>query len=621
MMKKRKSTFIAFFCALVLSINTAISTGAVSNLNYEKLKSENVVFLTEGQGDTNVGDGTIKNPYRNIKTALSNVEDGGTIKIVGTFNYWRYEEHHTKLPRPLIINKEVTFEGVNENSVFLTRAPIQLASDVTFRNIKMEFWASNELMPGVPDSGLPGEPVDEGVNFRSGRSIYLAGNTLTMDNVDTRIPTVSFQQRYRPYINGGTFLDEGATGPKSVLNVINPNSGTEFAGIYAGDYWKERNYPVELNIMGKVLDKTIHTGGIIEPFRGDVEVNIYKGANSSIIDMNKHNGNVDVNIKENAFLVDADFTGIRNLTIESKAKVSLGNSKEFNIDNITLKRDGLLDLRKVTGNAIVKDDFIGDTTSNPNEDILGGAIFLHDNQILDVMGDVIGITRLNSYSNYEFDKVPLKDNHIYVKAKENTKGDFKIYPGYIQSDYRLEKSINDSRTIWTAIRDKSIFKEFRWNGSENDNIIKPEEDKDYIYPIDFIDENDKIYKPVGEDWNQFTFTLTKPDGTILDDNNYWDFDLGVYLDEVGVVINIYNTSFSGELNLTVSHESGQSITKKVQIGETTKPPVTMVDLAKVAERYNLKKGQPKFDDKYDLNKDDIIDIYDIVIVAKDIEVN
>ena len=215
-------------------------------------------------------------------------------------------------------------------------------------------------MPGVPDSGLPGEPVDEGINFRSGRSIYLAGNTLTMDNVDTRIQTISFQERYRPYISGGTFLDEGTTGPKSVLNVVNPNSGTEFAGIYAGDYWKERSYPVELNIRGKVLDKTIHTGGIIEPFHGDVEVNIYKGANSSIIDMDNHDGNIDVNIKENVFLEDADFTGIRNLTIESMAKVSLGNSKEFNIDNITLQRNGLLDLRKVTGNAIVNGDFIGD---------------------------------------------------------------------------------------------------------------------------------------------------------------------------------------------------------------------------------------------------------------------
>ena len=109
-------------CALVLSINTAISTDAVSDFNYKKLKSKNVVFLTEGQGDINIGDGTINNPYRNINTTLSNVEVVD-ILIVGKFGYWRYEEHHTKLPRPLVINKEMTFEGANENSVFLTRAP------------------------------------------------------------------------------------------------------------------------------------------------------------------------------------------------------------------------------------------------------------------------------------------------------------------------------------------------------------------------------------------------------------------------------------------------------------------------------------------------------------------
>ena len=90
-MKKRKKAFIAFLCALVLSINTAISTDAVSDFNYKKLKSKNVVFLTEGQGDINIGDGTINNPYRNINTALSNIEDGGTIKIVGTFKYWRLQ--------------------------------------------------------------------------------------------------------------------------------------------------------------------------------------------------------------------------------------------------------------------------------------------------------------------------------------------------------------------------------------------------------------------------------------------------------------------------------------------------------------------------------------------------
>lgn len=55
---------------------------------------------------------------------------------------------------------------------------------------------------------------------------------------------------------------------------------------------------------------------------------------------------------------------------------------------------------------------------------------------------------------------------------------------------------------------------------------------------------------------------------------------------------------------------------ETSIYKGTKPPATIVDIAKVAEKYNLKKGEPKFDEEYDLNNDGIIDIYDIVIVAK-----
>ena len=39
------------------------------------------------------------------------------------------------------------------------RAPIQLAADVKLKNINLQMWASNELMPGIPDSGMPQTPV------------------------------------------------------------------------------------------------------------------------------------------------------------------------------------------------------------------------------------------------------------------------------------------------------------------------------------------------------------------------------------------------------------------------------------------------------------------------------
>ncbi|MGL5353987.1 MAG: hypothetical protein ACRDA5_11780, partial [Clostridium sp.] len=50
------------------------------------------------------------------------------------------------------------------------------------------------------------------------------------------------------------------------------------------------------------------------------------------------------------------------------------------------------------------------------------------------------------------------------------------------------------------------------------------------------------------------------------------------------------------------------------IGDVPKPEV--IDLAMVADKYNSKKGDALFDAKCDLNSDNIIDLFDIVLVAK-----
>lgn len=571
-MRKSKKSLIAFLCVLIFIFNTAVSTYAVDKSNVDGIKEKSVVFLIEGQGNESAGDGTEKNPYRNIKTALKNVTAGGTIKLVGQIKYWKYDEAPNLLYRPIIIDKEVTFDG--QSNSFITRAPIQLAADVTFKNIRMEFWASNELMPGVPDSGLPQDEIDEGTKFRSGRSIYLAGHKLTLDNVDTTNSSSSFHRDYRPYISGGTFFEGGETGNKAVLNVINPNSGTEFAEIYAGDYWVERNYPVELNINGKVIGNTIYTGGIKNKHNGDVVINIYNKGKSSVIDTKNHNGKVDVNVKENTKIRDASFNGIRNLTLEKNSEVILRNNvKDLIINDLTVSSGAILDSRELGNNLVVTGDFVGDTSKNNS--VLGGTIFLSDNQVIDISGDVKGVTKLNSYNS--INKEPLKDNHTYIKAKENATGDFVIEPEYSQSKYKLEKNHNNSsRTTWTAISNKEIFKKFQWTGNENDEILNPDYSVEYLYPIKYINEKDDVYTPFGEEWNEFSATLTKPDGTILDTvNNESDSDFEIYLYEDGIIVNIYNTSFSGEITLKVIHKDGKDISKKVKIGQlqSSSPPV------------------------------------------------
>ena len=75
-----------------------------------------------------------------------------------------------------------------------------------------------------------------------------------------------------------------------------------------------------------------------------------------------------------------------------------------------------------------------------------------------------------------------------------------------------------------------------------------------------------MYIPFGDDWYDFTAILEKPDGTVLDDtDNSWDSDLGIYYSEDGIIIDIYNTSFCGEIILTVKHSSGKFITRKIRI--------------------------------------------------------
>ncbi|MGL5151713.1 MAG: immunoglobulin-like domain-containing protein [Clostridium sp.] len=46
------------------------------------------------------------------------------------------------------------------------------------------------------------------------------------------------------------------------------------------------------------------------------------------------------------------------------------------------------------------------------------------------------------------------------------------------------------------------------------------------------------------------------------------------------------------------------------------PQPDIIDLAEIAVRYNLKKGDASFDVKYDFNVDKIVDIYDLVIMAR-----
>ena len=112
-----------------------------NNQQQSDTQTKQVVYLMNGEGDLKGGDGTKERPYQNIRTALEQVADGGVIKLIGTVQYNKHDiDTDTNSALPLMITKNVTFEGASNNSKndgIVSRAPIQLGANVTFKDIRI----------------------------------------------------------------------------------------------------------------------------------------------------------------------------------------------------------------------------------------------------------------------------------------------------------------------------------------------------------------------------------------------------------------------------------------------------------------------------------------------------
>ncbi len=545
------------------SVYAAEKTDLNQAKDSQNKNGKNIVYLADGEGTQGTGNGTKENPYQNVRTALANVANGGTLKLVGSVNYTTFDVDTDKAVLPLFINKNITIEGASGKSPlasdadeFILRAPIQLGANVTFKNINLE------LVPQITlgkSSKLLGEVIPRSA------TIFAAGHTLTLDNINTKVGTNPDQDTQRPYISGGSFRNKGNFGSKSIINIINPNSETQFSGIYAGDYTEERTLDVEINLDGKVLDTKIYTGGLTKPLNGNVDIKLGSKSNVRIFDKANHKGNVNVTLQENTYTDNLSFENVNNLTLEENAKAILKYNTPFNVNNVTLKNGSIIDFRKVSGNPTVKGNFQGVDVNSANS----ACILLTDKQNLNIKGNVLGTTNLNDAGTIY--REPLEDGHKYITANENSSGNFTSNSG-LYDNFTLEKKQENNQTTWTAVRNKNEFKDFKW-GYASDKIINGQETDDGwlpIQPIEFINVNNKQYIPYDEEWDEFEFKLTKEDGTELIDNDpdQFDKDLFFAMDYLTgeLQLSISNQDYTGEITLTATHKTTKkSISKKMYI--------------------------------------------------------
>ena len=546
---------LSLLLSCVLILTNVANTYALSSIRADKninitareTSQANVVYLKNGEGSLTLGNGTVNNPYQNIRTALKNIKNGQTLKLVGTVSYTKYEVDNEKAPLPLMINKNITIEGSSgklptdvDADGLVVRAPIQLGANVTFKNIKLQ------LVPQVV-LGAGGRQNILGAQSPMAATIFAAGNTLTLDNVNTKVGTNSLQDKDRPYISGGTYKNNGTLGKKSVINIINPNSQTKFAAIYAGDYWNDRNIDVEINLNSSVLNNKIYTGGFSKKLTGNVSVRLGDKSNIYSFDKTNHSGNLNVTVDKDSYMDNLDINGIDELTLDENAKVILKKGSDLNIKNINIKKDSVLDLRK-GNNLNLKGNLTG--ANNVNN---AGCVLIASTQTLNISNEVIGITKLN-HLNTIYSQV-VANNHQYVKANKSSNGDF-VLDNIVHRGYILEKNISGNNKIWTVVKGNNIFKDFIW-GNEYNEIIKPSKYKDYDISLSFINDKGANYIPYNQDWDDFEFTLKKADGTILDEYSALDdMDICFIVNYLSgeITLNILNENYEGKVRLSVKNK-------------------------------------------------------------------
>lgn len=546
---------LSLLLSCVLILTNVANTYALSSIRADKninitareTSQANVVYLKNGEGSLTIGNGTVNNPYQNIRTALKNIKNGQTLKLVGTVSYTKYEVDNEKAPLPLMIDKNIIIEGSSgklptdvDADGLVVRAPIQLGANVTFKNIKLQ------LVPQVV-LGAGGRQNILGAQSPMAATIFAAGNTLTLDNVNTKVGTNSLQDKDRPYISGGTYKNNGTLGKKSVINIINPNSQTKFAAIYAGDYWNDRNIDVEINLNSSVLNNKIYTGGFSKKLTGNVSVRLGNKSNIYSFDKTNHSGNLNVTVDKDSYMDNLDINGIDELTLDENAKVILKKGSDLNIKNINIKKDSVLDLRK-GNNLNLKGNLTG--ANNVNN---AGCVLIASTQTLNISNEVIGITKLN-HLNTIYSQV-VANNHQYVKANKSSNGDF-VLDNIVHRGYILEKNISGNNKIWTVVKGNNIFKDFIW-GSEYNEIIKPSKYKDYDISLSFINDKGANYIPYNQDWDDFEFTLKKADGTILDEYSALDdMDICFIVNYLSgeITLNILNENYEGTVRLSVKNK-------------------------------------------------------------------
>ena len=547
-MRKKLSVLVLI---LVLIMNQAAPMGIKAADAADEVK----VYVENGEGGLTEGDGTAQRPYQNIRTALKQIQTGQTLVLVGEVSYTKYETCEDGSPKPLFIDKDITIVGSDTSAGLKIRSMIQLGADVTFRDMWLQM---------VPQAG----------NAR-GTTIYAAGHTLVLDAVDTRVGTSTLQDDVRPLISGGAYQgEEGKMGSHTTIKVVNPISQTKIAAIYAGDYYRDSEQDkVDIELDSKLVDTEIHAAGADgHTLTGNVNVTLGKDSNVTDFDKTDLIGELNVNVKAGAHIDTLSFSGINNLTMAEKSRITLPKEADFNVNNVVCEKNAVLDLRQMSTNPSVANNFTGVTVAG--EDQTCGSVLVGNDTTLEIKGEVYGLTKLNvNGSEY---MARFVENHCYIQAKASSSGNFTI-EGTQYTNFQLNKKKTEEIYSWIIGKlENEDADDFYWIGDADKKSVISQQGKEYYYPVEFKKADSTVYKPTFEElFYDYDLTLTKENGEAVDLEEAafcsWDEEcINEGQSQYNqVIVCIYDwENCKGELTLTLTHsKTGKSISRVLLVGE------------------------------------------------------
>ena len=539
------------FLILMLIMNQAAPMGIKAADAADEVK----VYVENGEGSLTEGDGTAQRPYQNIRTALKQIQTGQTLVLVGEVSYTKYETYEDESPKPLFIDKDITIVGSDTSAGLKIRSMIQLGADVTFRDMWLQM---------VPQAG----------NAR-GTTIYAAGHTLVLDAVDTRVGTSTLQDDVRPLISGGAYQgEEGKMGSHTTIKVVNPISQTKIAAIYAGDYYRDSEQDkVDIELDSKLVDTEIHAAGADgHTLTGNVNVTLGKDSNVTDFDKTDLIGELNVNVKAGAHIDTLSFSGINNLTMAEKSRITLFKEADFNVNNVFCEKNAVLDLRQMSTNPSVANNFTGVTVAG--EDQTCGSVLVGNDTTLEIKGEVYGLTKLNvNGSEY---MARFVENHCYIQAKASSSGNFTI-EGTQYTNFQLNKKKTEEIYSWIIGKlENEDADDFYWIGDADKKSVISQQGKEHYYPVEFKKADGTVYKPTFEElFYDYDLALTKENGEAVDLEEAafcsWDEEcINEGQSQYNqVIICIYDwENCKGELTLTLTHsKTGKSISRVLLVGE------------------------------------------------------